>query len=151
MKETFVAVRSDSVMPSTGCLLFHLFEEISINAYRKPLKWLLVLEFLTPCLLPIKTHLSKEQASSYTLETLSVFFQSFIFTLIELHPCWRGGQGLIRLRMAHKVALSSSGHWSEQTVPCHFQLFRDIRKTFWNTSCLAVFSAQSPKTTSVAV
>lgn len=67
---------------------------------------------------------------------------------MKLSPLWRRGRGLIRLRMALKVALSSSGHWREQTAPCHPQLFRDVKKTFWNTSCLVVFSGQSNKTMS---
>lgn len=81
-------------------------------------------------------------------------FQSFILTLMELSPFWRWGWGLIRLRMALKVALSSSGHWREQTAPClSLSSCRDSRKnkTFWNDSCLVVFGAQSSKTTSLAI
>lgn len=145
-----LSVRSDSVMPSTGCILFHSFWRTKTTHQSKTHKLKSVFMFLFFLCL-IKIHLSTEQSSSYTLETLWSLLQSFIFTLMELVSFWRAGQELIRLRMAHKVTLSSSGNWREQTVPCHSQLFRDIRKTFWNTSCLVVFSAQSSKTTSLAV
>lgn len=79
-----LSVRSDSVMPSTGCMLFHSFWraeriidqwETEISSY-----------FFFLCL--IKIHLSTQQASSYTLEPFRV-----PLSVIYLH--FNGAQSLL--------------------------------------------------------
>lgn len=71
----------------------------------------------------------------------------FLPSLSQIPPRW-GWQGLMRALMAHKVALSSSGHWRGEGVPCHPQLLIHIRKASQKPSCLMVFTAQACKTTS---
>lgn len=146
MKQTFVlvsvSVRSDSVMPSTGCILCRLLKNWACRPMENPWTEISLCFFFCawlwfPCP-QTRHHLTHKRL-------LLSLFQSFILTLMELSAFWRGRQGLIRLRMALKVALSSSGHWREQTAPCHPQLLRDIKtKKHFETPAVLWFSVHNP-------
>ena len=73
------------------------------------------------------------------------------FLSLSSSPSWWGRQGLMRQLTAHKVVLSSFGHWRGEGLRCHPQLLRHIRKAFQNASCLMVFTAQSAQTTSQTI
>lgn len=114
MNQTFahvpVSARSDSVMPSTGCVLCHSIWRTEHTGQWKTHELISAPVFFFFC--PWFPGPQNRHHLTHKRLLLSLF-QSFILTLMELSPFWRGGQGLIRLRMALKVALSSSGHWRE--------------------------------------